>query len=391
MRTAMKVLVNALGAEMGGALRHLTNFLPALGDVRPDWSYVVLLRGDLPELQVPSNVHLDIRPRPRFGWGLLRLVHDVVVLPIRSYRAGFDVVVSLTNMGPIWSPIPHVLFQRNALLYYPEYLSGLRGFAKLEMTLRRLMAVGSADRAALVVTPSSAMAHMMQDCYPHLSARHFRTLHHGFDRTSYTESLAGTLAAKVAEVPRPRLLYPSHVAPYKGIDILFSALGRLKRQGSDIGLVIAGHPSDSPPMAGRLEDMLRTGGLGDTVRFLGGVSQSQMGALFTACDAVVNPSLCESFGFSMVEAMGYGMPIVAADLAVNRELCGEAACYYPARDPEKAAQAILEAVHEPTSSSLRAAAARKFAEFDWSWSRYAREFCDLVEMAAGSAMKTGGR
>jgi glycosyltransferase involved in cell wall biosynthesis len=104
-----------------------------------------------------------------------------------------------------------------------------------------------------------------------------------------------------------------------------------------------------------------------------------MGALYQACDLMVYPSLCESFGFSMVEAMGHGLPIVAADTPVNREMCQAAALYYSPLDPATGAQAILDALDANAGARLKAAGQARMASFDWGWDRYAREFVAVIE------------
>jgi glycosyltransferase involved in cell wall biosynthesis len=148
-----------------------------------------------------------------------------------------------------------------------------------------------------------------------------------------------------------------------------------------VGLLVAGNTADWPE--GRLDEKLEVLGLRDTVTFLGDVPQRQMGALYAACDLMINPSLCESFGFAMIESLGHGLPIVAADLPINREICGSAAVYYPPLDSDLAAQAILDVLSNGDQSAFRRAARARLTEFDWSWRRYAREFGELVNVAAG--------
>jgi glycosyltransferase involved in cell wall biosynthesis len=127
------------------------------------------------------------------------------------------------------------------------------------------------------------------------------------------------------------------------------------------------------------ERSIRELGLTEHVVFLGRVPQRQLGELYAKCDLMVYPSVCESFGFSMIEAVGYGVPIVAADTGVNREMCGEAALYYPPLDAECGAATVHRALDSAVSEHLRVAAHKRIQGFDWGWRRYARDFVKLIE------------
>jgi glycosyltransferase involved in cell wall biosynthesis len=381
----MKVLVNALGADMGGAMRHLTNFLPELGAANPDREYVVLVRSsfELPGTVQP-NIRLQYYADRNARSGIWRLFHDLWLLPRRLRREAFGAVVSLTNIGPVWSPVPHVFFQRNALFYCPEYLRELPAWTKLKITLRRRLAIASMARADVTVTPSHAMSEMIRIACPGLDHRRLAILYHGFDGRSFDDPLDAAFQAKVHRVPKPRLLYPSHVAAHKGLGVILGALAELKSRGINMGLVVAGDLDDWPAGADKLRDLMQRMQLQDNVVFMGGVSQRQMGALYRSCDVMVNPSLCESFGFSMLEALGHQMPIVAADLPIHRELCGPAALYYPPLDATRAADRIAEMVQLQNLVDFRQAAAVRLSQFDWSWRRYAREFSSLIDSVLGA-------
>ena len=43
----MKILLHALGANMGGAMRHLDNFIPALLERNKSNQYLLILRKDI--------------------------------------------------------------------------------------------------------------------------------------------------------------------------------------------------------------------------------------------------------------------------------------------------------------------------------------------------------
>lgn len=76
--------------------------------------------------------------------------------------------------------------------------------------------------------------------------------------------------------------------------------------------------------------------------FVGTVDVSECPNLYEQADIMFMPTLLECFTATYPEAMRMDVPIVTTDLEFARGLCGDAACYYSAIDPQAAAEAILK-------------------------------------------------
>jgi len=377
----MTILIHALGANMGGAMRHLTNFLPELGRQDSIRDYIVLVRESFPELVLPENIRLERIPDDKAAGWIGRIIYDCIALPRRLKLEKLSAIVSLTNFGPIWSSVPHIFFQRNPVYYCSYYLNNIRGREKIETLLRRRLAVESMKRADVVVTPSNAMAEMIKETCPEVKDRRFYTLYHGFSKETLSEPLADQYV-RMLDVDGVKLLYPTHLAAHKGFEVLFDILVCLKKQGLKFTLFATISPDDWLEGFRRYEQRVNELGLSEQVIFMGRIPQQQMGALYKQCNLMVYPSLCESFGFSMIESMGYGLPIVAAGTAINREICGEGAYYYPPLDHIAGANAIKKAIDTDFSRQLANQGQKRAASFDWSWQRYVCEFIELIETVA---------
>jgi glycosyltransferase involved in cell wall biosynthesis len=59
-------------------------------------------------------------------------------------------------------------------------------------------------------------------------------------------------------------------------------------------------------------------------------------------DIFIFPSVSETFGFPLAEAMASGLPVIAADSLINREICGPAALYYPPFNSDVLAKRIRQ-------------------------------------------------
>lgn len=69
-------------------------------------------------------------------------------------------------------------------------------------------------------------------------------------------------------------------------------------------------------------------------------TQSQLIDLYSKCDIFFFPSLLETFSASLLEAMFFKMPIVAADFDFNREVAGDSALYFKPKNAKSAAEKI---------------------------------------------------
>jgi glycosyltransferase involved in cell wall biosynthesis len=86
----------------------------------------------------------------------------------------------------------------------------------------------------------------------------------------------------------------------------------------NIDLLLVGDGTQRAP----LQDRARRLGLADRVRFLG--TREDAAACLQACDAFVFPSVSESFGIAVIEAMACGLPCVALANRMDRVCCGAA-------------------------------------------------------------------
>lgn len=76
------------------------------------------------------------------------------------------------------------------------------------------------------------------------------------------------------------------------------------------------------------------------LRNLGHLPANECLEVYGRADALFFPSLAESYGLPLVEAMALGMPVVCSDLPYSRWLCGDQAIYFDPVDPRSAWQAL---------------------------------------------------
>jgi glycosyltransferase involved in cell wall biosynthesis len=137
------------------------------------------------------------------------------------------------------------------------------------------------------------------------------------------------------DLERPVTLCAGAVDAHKRMDLAVEAVARLGR-GS---LVVLGEGPEAAAV-----DRLAAGRLGPGRFLRREVPRSEMPDWYAAADCFTLPSRTESFGLTYLEAMACGLPSVAPDDAVRREVIGDAGICCDVTDPAAYTGALAEAL-----------------------------------------------
>jgi glycosyltransferase involved in cell wall biosynthesis len=148
----------------------------------------------------------------------------------------------------------------------------------------------------------------------------------------------------------PAFLLVGTVEPRKGQDQALAAFVRLWEQGSNATLIIVGK------RGWRIEELAaRLASHPEAARRLfwfEGVSDEALEAIYRRATMLLAASWGEGFGLPLVEAAQRGLPILARDLPVFREVAGEGALYFRADSVDELAAALGDAMARWRSGSL---------------------------------------
>lgn len=155
---------------------------------------------------------------------------------------------------------------------------------------------------------------------------------------------------------RLTFLCVSTLEPRKGQKQILEALDLLWDEGFDVNLVFVG--KEGWKTAG-LADRLRTHPeSGQRLLWLEGISDEYLEQVYAASTCLIAASLNEGFGLPLIEAAKHGLPIIARDIPVFREVAGDDAFYFQGNRPQDLTSALknwLEAygkqIH-PSSAGL---------------------------------------
>jgi glycosyltransferase involved in cell wall biosynthesis len=356
------------------------NLLPSLAEVGGPHSYLVLVGAgqDRIPIDLPGNFQVE---RVQFGSPvrIWRLAWEQTRLPLLLRKRGIDVLLAPADIAPFFCPCPIVMAIRNPNPHWGPRASTLKGRLR-DATLRQLTRV-SAARAHSVFFVSEDSRQRISPSLG-LSRAKSSVVYHGIGRQFLTRGVSEQ-ASPSRDFGGPYVLSVSVVRIHKDFETLIRAFAAFA--GRDIGrrdykLIIAGTVIDQPYYE-RLRGLVSELGLDDSVRFLGEVRYADLPPLYRDADLFVLPSLAETFGHPLVEAMASGLPVIATDLDVMREICADAAEYFRPADWTDLLAKMETIVSDDALRRTRIAAGiERAAEF--SWDRCALETLKLLESAA---------
>ena len=381
------LFVDASAASSGSGPTYVRNVVPQLA-ARTDLRSTVLVSPLLRhEFQNQSNVSFLEFADESTG-AATRFVRIQRFVPELVRRSGANVLLSAGNMALFRSPVPQILLSGNALYTSEDFFRDVKQRGDyglwLDTKLKGQVAKWSVRAADYTVAPSQAFADEIKRWTGVLAL----VIHHGFDRNLFfrdAEPLPAELKKKLERTSDElRLLFVSHYNYYRNFETLIRAVSllRLRLEPRQVKLFLtcrlqpgANPGSFRPDAAARLVKEL---GLGANVVELGAVPYHLLHHVYQACNLYVTPAYVETFAHPLVEAMAAGLPVVASDLPVHREVCGDAALYFPKFSPELLAETVCQVAR---SRELHGKMAERGAERsrDFSWKRHVDQIISVAE------------
>ncbi len=236
-------------------------------------------------------------------------------------------------------------------------------------------------RRQAVMAASKCNAHILasrslQDSVAHFTGESKRThaIPIGVDVSLFTlpssESLRQT----------NQILYVGQIKNSKGVGYLLKAMHRLLDIHPDAELVIVGGSlwGYQAPEEMHLRSLAQSLGIQHKVRFFGPKTPAEVAALMQTSALLVLPSLRETFGAVLVEALACGTPVVATRCGGPEDIVNESVgLLVPQEDAKALAEAIahvLQHRHQYHPDRLRSYAVQQY-----SWERVTEQTVNLYQ------------
>ncbi|MCP3985492.1 MAG: glycosyltransferase family 1 protein [Myxococcota bacterium] len=219
---------------------------------------------------------------------------------------------------------------------------------RVRLGLLRTIAGLSARCAERVMFVSEDSAHWIGDALG-LPVSRRAPIPHGIDTSLWSKAPDTPLH------PNPYILSVSSIYRYKNYVRLIEAYAEIaKRQREMPDLLIIGDDQDPDYLKEMYAARDAAASFAENIHILGEVPYAEIQRYYAGASFFVFPSYLETFGIPMLEAMVSGLPTVAADIPIFREIGGDAALYADPHSTPALAKAMEQVIFTPGVAELLA-------------------------------------
>lgn len=153
--------------------------------------------------------------------------------------------------------------------------------------------------------------------------------------------------------------------PYKNVERLIYAFSDLVNSGFDKhSLVLAGKATDEDMNSKR--ELAKQLSIENKVVFLQGLNYGDLQTLLGGSILFIFPSIEEGFGLPLLEAMTAGLPCIASNIEVFREVCDDAPLYFDPNNTDELKEIIKQVLlSEKLSLQLSRKSLKRAEIFSW--------------------------
>jgi glycosyltransferase involved in cell wall biosynthesis len=370
-----------LATGMGQYTRHLCDSLPRLD---PDVALIAYASPGEPR-PVWLSERVEWRPVGRRMPGKLTALHSrLFALPGQVAIDRIDLFhETAVHMRPFFPPVPRLgcpvvvtLHDLIPMTYYRRSSLPIRQQLFYTWNLRRAV---TADGLLTV----SERSRDDITAVLHVDPARVDAIHNGVD---FPPNPDGSVLERLG-LRRPYLLYAGSFEPRKNLAGALRAYRHLVDRGRP-EMLVAIVERASGHRAGVMAELDGLG-LSERVRLLHSLDEADLRAIYTHAEILLFPSLAEGFGFPAAQAAAVGLPVVASDLPVLREVMADAAVYVDPRSAEAMAHGITSVLsNEPLRQRLRDLGRARAALF--TQDEFARRHLDLYAQVLRRGALTEG-
>lgn len=295
--------------------------------------YVLVAPGEDCCLKESDNLHIIELRCPTYP------LWEQIALPRAVRRLKVDILHCTSNTAPLWCPIPLVLTLHDIIYLEPRQHRSPSLYQEMGWHYRRLVVPRILKKCKKIITVSHFECTRIREAL-HLPNRQITAVYNGYS-THFCKN--ETLDENIIQKYIPQegfLFFLGNTDPKKNAARTLKAYSLyLKASAIKRPLLIADLKEE------HIDALLQQEGITDIKAHLfypGYIDNRDLVTLYSAAFAFLYPSLRESFGIPMLEAMACGTPVITSNTSAMPEVAGADAILVNPQMPSEIADAILQ-------------------------------------------------
>jgi glycosyltransferase involved in cell wall biosynthesis len=370
----MRLAIDASRCRSGGAERHLAGILNNLIIEEASFTSVVLWIPRSFSDKLPTSDWLDIRhPKLLMNNLIGELLWQAFSLSGLLRRLKVNILLT-ADASSLCLFRPVVVISQDLSSFEPEVLKSATGMKRFRLQIIKWIQVFALRRAETCIYQSSYAYSVINKVVR--SVRESAVVAHGVGTPEPRWSSEKFLRKK-SDIDKYKCLYVSPFAHYKKQLELVKAIRICQKQGLDLSLeLVGGGESVYTDLVFEEVALARQEGCNITIK--GFIQHEEVLTAMSDADIFIFPSVCETFGITLAEAMYIGVPIICAEASSLPDLLEDGGLYCDPNRPASISDCILEAISNPIDTVNRAALARKISS-KLSWQKASVETFEVIE------------
>jgi glycosyltransferase involved in cell wall biosynthesis len=357
-----------------------------LQSIDNDNEYLIFVKPDVDDTVIKETTNFKI---VKLNGGFYPL-WEQYSLPRAAKKAGCQLLHCTSNTAPIFTSIPLVVTLHDIIYMESSYFKILKGtgtlYQKFGNLYRKMIVPKIVRKSKKIITVSHFEKNRIGHFFGIGGDNRLTAVYNGVSEhfkpiTDHTE--LQRVKTKY-HLPEHFFFFLGNTDPKKNTKGSLKAYSDfIKQTGSDHKLVMLDYDlSELEKLLDEIGDIE----LIDRIVLTGYVVNTDLPAIYTLCDVFLYPSLRESFGIPMLEAMSCGVPVITSNTSSMPEIAGDAAMIIDPFKPEQITDALIQIISSQSlKKQLIERGLQQSAKF--SWKAMAKDVLEIYNQIGISASK----
>jgi glycosyltransferase involved in cell wall biosynthesis len=270
---------------------------------------------------------------------------EQIALPKAAKKTGCQILHCTSNTAPVMTSIPIVVTLHDIIYMESTYLKILEGsgtnYQKFGNSYRRMFVPWVIKKGRKIITVSHFEKNRIGQFFGMAGDQRLETVYNGVSEhfKPVTDQSELYRVKEQYHLPGHFFFFLGNTDPKKNTKGTLKAFSDfLKQTGSDLHLVMLDY--DHYELE-KLLDEIGDAELINRIILTGYVVNTDLPAIYCQCEAFLYPSLRESFGIPMLEAMACGAPVITSNTSSMPEVAGDAAILVDPFNPAEITSAMV--------------------------------------------------